>query len=306
MTLIWQGDHRVSPIEDLRLLRAKGLGQPSTVQHSARLQKQEKIMPINPRFVLDENRYVIDKLNPDSQKGYCHEDSPDDQFHLRERVLMVRLSKLVDDLIINLQPERTSPGGKLYRPFNSDSHAIWVAILAAIQASHLNTSDLSASIQTRFDGRLKRKRRGLQGFTSLSLFLDDVECLLRDMYRDVGPEALDHILWAVFTIVREFLHYVRKDLWQEHQNAMDSDYNFGIGVPEGCGISGSEWRRGMVATSNLRVRAREVRKDPAAFSKYTVRFVEGLKPDEVDDQSDSLNPCDAEIENWESDGNVPF
>jgi hypothetical protein len=204
-------------------------------------------MPINQRFVLNKNRNVIDKLNPDSQKGYCHEGSPDDQFHLRERVLMVRLGKLVDDLIINPQPEQRSPVGELYQPFNNDSHTIWVAILAAIQASHLNTFDVSAAIQNGFDGILKRQKQGLQGFTSLSLFLDDVERLLRDIYGDIESRALEQLLDAVFTIVQGFTEYVRKDLWREHHDAMDADYNFGIGVHEGCGISGSEWRRGMIA-----------------------------------------------------------
>jgi hypothetical protein len=51
-------------------------------------------------------------------------------------------------------------------------------------------------------------------------------------------------------------------------------------VSEGCGISSSEWRDGMIAASNLRARAREVRKSPAAFSKYTVEFVGNLRPDE--------------------------
>jgi hypothetical protein len=33
-------------------------------------------MPINQRFVLDENLNAMDKLNPHSQKGYCHKAHP--------------------------------------------------------------------------------------------------------------------------------------------------------------------------------------------------------------------------------------
>jgi hypothetical protein len=77
---------------------------------------------------------------------------------------------------------------------------------------------------------------------------------------------------SVLTIVREFTHLVRLDLWQEHNDAMDWDFIQGIGVPEGYGISGSEWRNGMCACDNLRRRAHEVSENPSAFSKYTVEF----------------------------------
>ena len=60
-------------------------------------------MSNNRRFALDEKRYVIDAVNPaNSGKGYCHEGDPEDDRHLRERVLMVRLGELLDKLIINL------------------------------------------------------------------------------------------------------------------------------------------------------------------------------------------------------------
>jgi hypothetical protein len=61
-------------------------------------------MITNCRFALDEKRYVIDLLNPaNSGKGYCHEGNPEDDSYLRERVLMVRLSEMLDKLIINLK-----------------------------------------------------------------------------------------------------------------------------------------------------------------------------------------------------------
>jgi len=72
----------------------------------------------------------------------------------------------------------------------------------------LNTLNPAESIRNRFDGKLKRQKDSLQEFTSLSLFRDDVERLLRDLYGDIESEALDHILLAVFCIVQEFTHYV--------------------------------------------------------------------------------------------------
>ena len=55
-------------------------------------------------------------------------------------------------------------------------------------------------------------------------------------------------------------------------DAEDFDYIFGIGVPEGYGISGSEWRRGMTAKVNLFRRVREVNANPSTFSEYTREF----------------------------------
>ena len=62
-------------------------------------------MSNNRRFALDEKRNVIDAVNPaNSGKGYCHEGDPEDDRHLRERVLMVRLGEMSSKLIINLRP----------------------------------------------------------------------------------------------------------------------------------------------------------------------------------------------------------
>ena len=69
-------------------------------------------MSTNCRFVLDETRNVIDKVNvANSGKGYCHEGDPEDDKHLRLRILMVLLGKLVDKLIINLRPMQRDAGG---------------------------------------------------------------------------------------------------------------------------------------------------------------------------------------------------
>jgi hypothetical protein len=107
---------------------------------------------------------------------------------------------------------------------------------------------------------------------AFALFRDDIECLLRDLYGDIDSEALERALGAVLTIVKEFTQFVRKYLWQEHLDAMNWDYIWGIGLPEGYCISGSDHRRAMKAIDDLRILAREVSENPSAFSKYTVEF----------------------------------
>lgn len=196
--------------------------------------------------------------------------------HLREQVLWSRLDDLVGELIININPIEKLPNGEGYQPNCEEQHSIFWALYHAIKASHLNTLDVALSIQHRFGGELKRENVGWRDFTSLSLFADDVERVLRDLYGELDNEAIDRGRRAVFGIVEEFTKYLRKDLCQEHRNAETVDYMCGIGVPEGHGIHGSDHRRGLCAANELEIRARAVRANPAAFSKYTVGFVNKL------------------------------
>ena len=197
-------------------------------------------MSSNCRFALDEKRYVIDAVNvANSGKAYCHESAPEDDKHLRECVLMVRLSEMLEKLVINLRPMKKSLWGEEYKPHNEESFAIWRTMLATITASHLNTSDPGLSIQHRFDGKLRCQKKYTQDFTSLALFRDDVECLLRDLYGNVESEALDSVLRAVFRIVEQFAKLVRPDLWKEHSDAM------GMGL---VGMSGAaEWPQKLIS-----------------------------------------------------------
>ena len=75
-------------------------------------------MSNNRRFALDEKRYVIDAVNPaNSGKGYCRKGEPEDDRHLREHILMVRLGEMADKLIINLRRHAQAPGER-----NAGSH----------------------------------------------------------------------------------------------------------------------------------------------------------------------------------------
>src|SRR5262245_1800577 len=112
-------------------------------------------MSSNGRFTLDERRYVIDAVNADnSRKVYCFEGAPEDDKHLRERVLWIRLAEILGKLFINLRPMQKSPSGEEYKPHNEACSAISWALLETIAASHLNTFDPVLSIRHKFDGKL--------------------------------------------------------------------------------------------------------------------------------------------------------
>jgi hypothetical protein len=227
-------------------------------------------MNINCRFALDERRNIIDAVNvANSGKAYCQEGKPEDDRYLRERVLMISLSEMIDKLIINSKRMQKLPSGEKYKPHDEESFAIWWAMLDTIKASHLNTFDPALSIQHKFDGKLRRQKKHTQDFTSLALFRDDVECLLRDLYGDFESEALDSVVLAVFRIVQQFAHYVRPELWKEYDDAEKFDYIlFGTGVPEGYGISGGEFRRGMAAKADFFNRVSEVNANLSTVSEW--------------------------------------
>jgi len=214
------------------------------------------------RFVLDEERYVIDAINPaNSGKIYCPEKYPDDERHLRELVLTVRLRMILNELIIDLEPT--------WRDASEKHHAMLFAIYCAIQASL--SFDLCPMAIPYWSSTMKRNKGLTEDFTSLSLFYDDVECLLRDLYGDIGSEALDRVLRAVRCIVIELTKYLCPDLWKEHSDAEELDWIIG-GAPKGFGISSSMWFYGMKAKANLFRRVREVNANSSIFSEYTREF----------------------------------
>jgi hypothetical protein len=252
----------------------------------------------NQRFSLCGEDYIVDELNSiNNGKGHYFPGDPEHGMYLRECVLRRRLSDLVHDLITNNNPMRTLPNGEWYQPSCDESHSLWWAIFKTIKASHLNTLPVALSIQHRFNGDLNRENRGWQDTTSLSLFVDDVERLLRDLYGESDIGAIDRVRDAVFVIVDEFTRYLRKDLWQEHLDAQNIDYVCGIGLPEGYGLSGSDHWEANRAARDLALRARAVRADPSAFSKYTVQFVKILEQEwpKLDFQGEPMKVIPLEI-----------
>jgi len=230
------------------------------------------------RFSLCGEAYIVDKLNSaNNGNGHYFRDEPADDMHLRECVLRRRLSNLVNNLITNNNRMSELPNGEQYQPRCDENSSLWWALFATIRASHLNTLPVEFAIQHRFNGDMKRNFIGWQHSTSLSLFVDDVERLLRDLYGEADIRALDRVRDAVFVIAEEFTRYIRKDLWQEHGDAQAIDYVRGIGLPEGCCLSGSDHAQANHATRDLALRARAVRANPSVFGKYTLDFLKVLE-----------------------------
>jgi hypothetical protein len=242
--------------------------------------------PETRRFSVNEGGYIIDSSNPaNSGKAYNH--GPDDEMHLRESLLWARLGDLVDNLIINTNPIEKSPyTGEEYQPPCQERSPIQCALHVLITASHLNTLYPLLSLEYRFSGKLSRDKTGWREETSLALFVDDVERLLRDLYGESDTQAIDRLREAVLTITLQITQYCRNDLYEEHMDAERIDLYFD--PPEDDCFSISDLCRRASSGDKLLVRARAVLANPAGYSKYTVEFMNLLNNRKAAAESEKL------------------
>jgi hypothetical protein len=127
---------------------------------------------------------------------------------IRLKDLRKRLWKLISKLMIQC---------------DRDSDRLFWMIFFTIKASHLNAVDCELATKHPFHGKLRRRKIGMRDFTSISLFIADVERLLREVYGDVDSGALDKLLRALRTIVVSVTAYVRPDLCEEYNDAENVD-----------------------------------------------------------------------------------
>jgi hypothetical protein len=221
------------------------------------------------RFTVDRDGLVIDQVNPenDGLVQYPHSELIENDRQIREAILMVRLNKLARRLLINKHPKR----------FNEKAHALDSMIYATIIASQLNMLDPLIAKQFPFAGKLRHEKVGMQDFTSIMLFRDDIERLLRDLYGDLDGAKLNDLLLAIRLIVVEYTKHVQPDLREEYDYADDVDYSVGIGVPEGYSISSGQHGRGGFAAEMLTARAKKILANTDTHSRYTVKFARALK-----------------------------
>jgi hypothetical protein len=216
------------------------------------------------RFRLDKQGYIIDNLNLGNSGKYEYAGRNDSDIEFRRHILWIRLDDLVPKLIVG-------PNARKLRD------SLVKLLLAVIEASQLNTLDPLISIQHPFKGKLRRKE-GMRDYTSISLFVRDVERVLRDLYGDLERTELDTVLSAISEIVVEVMGFVRPDLAAEYEDAQTIDYRC---LPtsmryEGEGVSSDEAGAAALAAMVLAVRALQVKSNPSRHCRYTIKFVEAL------------------------------
>lgn len=228
---------------------------------------------VNRRFQLDEKGNVADKLCWLSKVPWCSSDERHPtQIELRERVLEHHLLNLVDDLA-SANPIVLHSDGHHRRSRSEEVFSLFRVLHSVIRSSKLSKIPSEVSSKRRSSGRCRPRGQGRQTTTSLRLFVDDVERLLRNIYGASECRQIERLCDCLLVVTREFTRHIKTDLYEEHCAAETIDFGFsGIGIPDGYGISGSDFRSAQMACFDLELRARAVCANPNRFSKYTVEF----------------------------------
>ena len=122
------------------------------------------------RFVLVHNENVIDTSKSNSKVQYSDVYSTSEK-SLRESVLIHRLKKFVDRLLLNDNPDKQNPHWE--RPHEDpENFSLAQIIFHTVIASRLNARDETSPLKLRFDGKQHRIVRW-QDSSSISLFITD-------------------------------------------------------------------------------------------------------------------------------------
>jgi hypothetical protein len=228
----------------------------------------------NKRFVLDNQGGIFDKLHPESGTEHvvymnAFKNKPyDDELHLRTGMLVRRLETLVPELC---------RGNGRKRDRKTLSYKIYGLLPDIIQASQLNRRDVRISLQHPFKGELKHKKTEIRELTSISLFIDDVERLLRDLYGDTDGNDLSAVLQAITSTIVALSTYILPDLAAEHNMACAVDIGAGRGLDPGDGVSSRMVRDSVEPAEVLILRARKILSSESEYGRYTVSFAQALK-----------------------------
>jgi hypothetical protein len=192
------------------------------------------------RFYLDGQGYVIDSLSPNGTGIEKWEEPKWVQITengLRDAVLMHRLR---------------AHAKVLFKPSS----------LAENEEFESKEAKSIANIYP-FNGTLKTEKREIHECTSLTLFVDDVERVVRDLFGEFDGEGIKRVMRAVFNVTWEFLRHICPELMMEEYYAKQY-YD----------LDEAELNDG--AESYLAIRALYVRTSPSQYSKYTIEFIRHL------------------------------
>jgi hypothetical protein len=157
-------------------------------------------------------------LNPTDTGVSCHRPQPKEE-HLRTLIFETSLSELVGDLFINTSPIKTLA--------NERGHledALLIVLSKIVQASYVNTLEIELSLKHRFSGQLEREKVGRRDVTSLSLFVDNVERLLRDLYGESDEQAITVLRHAVAEATIVITRYGWNSLGEEYGDPPEIHY----------------------------------------------------------------------------------
>jgi hypothetical protein len=226
-------------------------------------------MIVSERFYVDKG-YIVDRLDPDGVKVDVHPELAGEQQDLRDFILWDLLCTLASDLLPS--PTRhISIHGKA--GLTHEWERLVTTLRTVIFATILPTTEPAAYAGALPAIEVGSEKPGLRQFTSLSLFVRDLELHLHRLYGPLTSKEIAPISKAALAVTCEVLRHSRPELVKEHEDAGDWDF-FGCGIdrPDYYPISSGDVACGHAALGRLRGRVREVTQNPSAHSKYTIEF----------------------------------
>jgi hypothetical protein len=152
------------------------------------------------------------------------------------------------------------------------SNELPALLCSVLEASQLNRRDVRVSLQNRFKGRLRHRKTELKEVTTISLFTDDVERLLRDLYGDIESDGFTELMGAVKSTAVTLSSLLLPELGEEYNTACNVDVGAGRSLPPGEGVSTAMIIGAVEHAQTLILRIREVLSCPSAYGRYTVSF----------------------------------
>jgi hypothetical protein len=244
-------------------------------------------MEKNQRFYLNEDRYVVDKLDwSNNGLAWIPGGFSEEQEDLREDILRTRLGKLFRALLSpHVRRKKRSP--TKFERYEDAKRAIGsvVAAIGETHADHVPDQPGTENPVVKIDPHEEK----MQDVTSVGLFLSDVELLVQNLYGNFGKPFSKRLRRAIIDILKMTMKGVLKDLWREYDDACIVDG--ALRIP-GYGVSGGDMGEEINASKRIEARAQTVRTNPTRFGKYTVRFIRALDENWKAENEDSTAETD--------------
>jgi hypothetical protein len=236
--------------------------------------KSRQTASMNKRVMLDSSGKIVDKVHPEySAETPCYMDPSSckpyrDQQQLRSGLFLRRLEQLI--------PKLTKGNGRK-RQTRAFYDELPELLLSILEPSQLNRRAGRTSLRKPFRGKLRHRKTELQELTSISLFIDDVERLLRDLYGDVDSDRINDLVAAMKLTTLTLSSYLLPDLRAEHNTAFLIDRGAGRCLPPGDGVSTCMLTDGVDAAKELIGRVRAILSSANAYGRYTVGSANALR-----------------------------
>jgi hypothetical protein len=237
----------------------------------------EKIMLATPRFYLNKDRLIVDRVNRQNSLNFrVYEGMPEDERALCCKVLWRNVQQKFDDLL--------RPAGKskkysyCYKEPVFEAARTVYGLLEAVGAARRHQRTVSSPMSRAFSVGFKKEERGIQHITTFGLFAAELQRILWDLNGEFDEATTLSVHDAILRVARSSTRSKPRELWQEYEAAKDYDYIwYGIGqYAAGYPPSKTEVGAAIEAAEYIAGRARAVRSSPHKFCKYTLQFVKIL------------------------------